>query len=42
VDAARAEAERLRDQALGELPSLPPRLVPPLREIAMYSVHRAL
>jgi geranylgeranyl diphosphate synthase type I len=42
VDAARAEAERLRDQALGELPSLPPRLVPPLREIAIYSLQRAL
>ena len=40
VDAARADAEKLRDQALRELASLPPQLAEHLREIALFSLQR--
>lgn len=42
VDAARAEAERLCNEALEALDAVPPQIAGRLREIALYSVQRAL
>ncbi len=42
VDAARAEAERLCNEALEALDAVPPQIAERLREIALYSVQRAL